>query len=431
MNSKKRFSKLISGILTFLLIVSLAGVVSCDKKDEPVPPAPQPAKYTIKGVVNNQQSNTALSGVLVTMGALTQTTDASGVFEFKDLTVAGKYTINLTKEGFFDATYSLEFPEAAPNHTVTFNISITMVPFVPGVTPIDFSTGGTIDIEGGTPVTLTIPAGTTVKDKDNNTITGPINITAVETPDIVSGSNNNPGLSVLRFEPSGLQFSKPLPLTVKNPFSTFKFSNVQLEYYNETTKEWEVKSQSVTYNSTTKEYATTIDHFSMYKVAFVTTSTGMGFLTEALNVVDTPIENTTLVPVDVSKIKVERKNGYIFETPLETIIANAGVTGTDATKLKKVIEDAIKPYYGNSSSVTSFATVEQDISVSRTVQPNYKLVTTGSQAINKNKYSISISTDSGTAVIDVVVQSAGAVSLFFQDVSLDDHDHGSGGGGTL
>lgn len=431
MNALQKLSKLISKIFALLLIVSLAGVVSCEKDDEPVLPEPSPAEYTIKGVVNNQQTETPLSGVLVTMGTLTQTTDESGVFEFNELSTAGKYTIMLTKDGFFDATYSLEFPEAAPNHSITFNISITMVPFVPGVTPVDFSAGGSIDIEGATPVNINIPAGTVVTDKDNNPITGPINITAVETPDIVSGTTGNPGLAVLKFEPTGLQFSKPLKLAVKNSFSTFKFSDVQLEYYNETNGEWEVQPQGVTYNTTSKEYETSINHFSLYKLALVTTRTSMGFVTDALNVIDSPINNNTLAPIDVSKIKVERKSGYVFETPLETLIANAGVTGTDATNLKMLIENAIKPYYGNSAAVASFTTVEQDISVARTIQPNYKLVTTGSQAIDKNKFSISISTDSGTAVIDIVVQSAGAVLLFFQDLSLDDHDHGSGGGGSL
>ncbi|MFA6770743.1 MAG: carboxypeptidase regulatory-like domain-containing protein, partial [Bacteroidales bacterium] len=228
MNTRKKINDLIKGAFTLFLIISLAGIVSCEKKDEPVPPAPLPAKYTIKGVVLNQQNNQALPGVLVTMGSLSKTTDASGNFEFKDLTTAGKYTLIFTKDDFFDATYSIEFPEAAPNHVLTLNLSVSMVPYVPGVTPIDPSTGGTINIVAETPASLTIPAGTTVTDKNDVPVTGSINITAVPTTNIVSGTLNNPGLSVLRFEPSGLKFSNPLPLTIDNPLTSVRFSSVQL-----------------------------------------------------------------------------------------------------------------------------------------------------------------------------------------------------------
>lgn len=429
MNARKKINDLIRGFFALLLIISLAGIVSCDNKDEPpVTPEPQPAKYTIKGVVMNQQTSTPLSGVLVTMGTLTQTTTAAGVFEFKDLTVAGKYTLVFTKNDFFSATYSLEFSAAAPNHVITYNLSITMVPFVPGVTPINPSTGGTIDIGGATPATLTIPAGTTVTDKNNVPVTGSINITAVPTPDIVSGTVNDPGVIVLRFEPSGLKFSKPLPILVNNPMASFSFANVMLQFYNETTNSWEIQPQAVTYNATTKQYGSSITHFSMYKFAFPTPRTNLGAVEEALNVIDTPIENRTLAQINVSKISVTRKNGYIFVTPLTTLIANAGITGADATKLKKIIEDALKPYFGNSASIAAFETVQQDIPVTRTVQPNFKLVTTGRQAIDRNKFAISIINTAGTTVvINVEVHSAGAVALAFQDISLDEHGHGGGG----
>lgn len=425
MNTRKKINDLIKGAFTLFLIISLAGIVSCEKKDEPVPPAPLPAKYTIKGVVLNQQNNQALPGVLVTMGSLSKTTDASGNFEFKDLTTAGKYTLIFTKDDFFDATYSIEFPEAAPNHVLTLNLSVSMVPYVPGVTPIDPSTGGTINIVAETPASLTIPAGTTVTDKNDVPVTGSINITAVPTTNIVSGTLNNPGLSVLRFEPSGLKFSNPLPLTIDNPLTSVRFSSVQLDFYNESSNQWEKQTQPVTFSTATNKYSTTINHFSIYKLAFVTPQTSLGSLEEAIKAVD-PIENTTSSVKNVSVINIELKKGYIFETPLATLISNAGITGTDATDLKKIIEDAIKPYYGNSNALTSFETVNQDFSVTRTIAPNYKLLTTGRQAIDRDKFSISV-TGSSTAVIDVVVHSAGTVTLVFQDVSLETHGHGGGG----
>ena len=76
--------------------------------------------------------------------------------------------------------------------------------------------------------------------------------------------------------------------------------------------------------------------------------------------------------------------------------------------------------------------VQQDIPVTRSIQPNYKLVTTGRQSIDRNRFSFSINNSAGTpVVINVEVHSAGAVALSFQDISLDTHGHGGGGGGSI
>ena len=432
MNGLKQTKLFFRSLLMILLVGSLTAISSCETSDEPTPPEPLPAKYTIKGQVLNQQNNQPLQGVVVTMGTLTATTSATGNFEFKDLTAAGKYTLTFAKADFFNATYSLEFQAAAPNHTITYNISVTMVPYVEGVTPITPAQGGTISIGGATPAALTIPAGTTVTDANNQPVTGAINITAVVTPDVVAGTVNNPGISVLRFEPSGLQFSNPLPLLVNNPLSNSRFSNVRLEYFNESQNQWIVQSQPVTFNSAENKYTTSITHFSMYKIAYVTTRTSLGAIEENINVVDTPIENKTLTAKSVSKIKVQRMSGYIFSTPIETVLANAGITGSDVATLKAMIEGMVKPYFGNTGASSSLAVVDEDISVSRTIQPNYKLVTTGRQAIDRNSFAVGIITPANTSVtVNFEVHSAGAVALFFQDILIDDHGHGSGGGGSL
>lgn len=294
MNAREKIRRIIRSIFTLFLIVSLSGLVSCEKNEQPVPPTPQPAKYAITGVVLNQESNNPIAGVTVKMGTLTQTTTANGKFEFKDLENPGKYTLVFTKTDFFGATFSLDIPAAAPNHVITIDISVTMVPYVAGVTPLNPTIGGTINISGASTTSLTIPAGTTVTDKDNKAVTGSINITAVNTPDILSGTLDNPGLAILRFEPSGLKFSKPLPLAVSNPLSSARFTNMELEFYNESTTQWELQTQPVTYDESGKKYNTTINHFSIYKLAFVTTKTNSGALEEALNVLGTPIEKNSL-----------------------------------------------------------------------------------------------------------------------------------------
>ena len=216
--------------------------------------------------------------------------------------------MTFSKEDFFEASYSLEFEEAAPNQVVSFSITVTMVPFVEGVTPINPTEGGVISIEGDVPVTVTVPAGTVVTDANNQPVTGTLNITAVETPDIVTAQTDyNPGLVVLNFEPSGLQFSNPLPIAVENPFETLRFDEIQLEYYNESTNEWEVQEQPITYAGTDNKFNTTINHFSMYKFAVGVRLSILSALDESINVIDSPIENRSITSQNVATIKVQRK----------------------------------------------------------------------------------------------------------------------------
>lgn len=431
MNARKKISIKIRTVLYAILIVSFAGLTSCATKD-PVPtPEPQPAKYTIKGQVMNQMTNTPLAGVLVTMGILSQTTNATGSFEFKDLTTAGKYTLAFTKADFFNSTYSIEFQSAPLNSTLTYNLSVTMVPYVPGVTPISFAGGGSINITGTIPATLSIPSGTVVTDKNGATVSGTINITAVVNPDIISGSLNNPGIGVFRFEPSGLQFSNPLYLVVDNPLTAYRFTHIHLEYFNQTLGQWEIKTTPVTYNSTTNKYATNIFHFSIYKVAAGITRTYMGATLENVNVINNNIENRSLLPVTITQIQVQRKNGYYYEPTVVAALNAKGITGADATALKTWIEDAIKPYYFNTNPLSTFALVNENISVNRVIIPDNKLITTGVQAIDVNKYTVSITSPTGTTIlVDIIVKSAGAVTLTHEDMHYTHGPHGGGGGGT-
>ncbi len=419
-----------------LLILSLAGVISCEKTQEPPPtPEPQPAKYSIKGQVINQATNAPLSGVLVTMGALTQTTTATGSFEFANLTTAGKYTLVFTKADFFSATYSIEFQEAGPNHTLVYTITATMVPFVPGVTPMNPVVGGVIPVTGGvTTTTLTIPASTTVKDKNGVTVTGNINITAVTVSDIIiAGATNNPGLTVMRFEPSGYQFSNPLPIKVRNPLSAFRFTQMQLEFFNSNTNLWELQTQPVSYVSATNDYSTTISHFSLYKLSFTSPVTEPTTVEQSIVVTDDIIRNSTLTNMLVTKIRYKRLSGYVLQTPILTSLSNAGITGADATALVPILTELVKNQFSGVSPLTAFAVNDAEHAVSRTIIPNYKLITTGSQKIITKQFSIQLTKTSDSTIKTVIIKAdyADMVTLTFQDLIFDAHDHGMGGGGSL
>ncbi len=429
------FKKIIKATFAGLMIVALVGVSSCKKTEEPVPtPEPQPAKYTIKGTVLNQATNAALPGVLVTMGALTATTTATGSFEFANLTTAGKYTLVLTKADFFSATYSIDFQAAGLNHTIVYTISATMVPFVPGVTPLNPVNGGTINVTSDIVTTLTIPANTAVTDKNGAAVTGNINITAVTTSDIViAGAVNNPGLTVLRFEPSGYQFSKPLPLIIHNPLSGYRFSQLQLEFFNALTTLWEIQTQPVAYLSTTNDYSTTLTHFSIYKISTTHSVTELTPTEQTIEVIDSVIRNFSLLNLPVTKIRYKRNTGYKLEKPILTSLSDAGITGADANTLAPLLLAVVKNHFNGADPVTAFTVSNVEISVDRTIIPKYKLLTTGKQKIVNKQFTITLvkNSDSSTKTVVIKVNSADIVTLEMQDKIFTAHDHGMGGGGSL
>lgn len=428
---------LFKGVAAALLVGFMSlGLASCEKKDEPTPPTPLPAKYIIKGEVLNQHDLTPLAGVTVTLGTSeTGTTDAAGIFKFENITSPGRYNLTFKKDNFFDATYSFDIAAAAPNHLITYSFSISMVPYVEGVTPLDPIVGGVIPVVGGADAELTISAGTVIKDEGGNVVDGLINIIAVETPDIIIGTVNNPGLFIARFEPSGLEFDPALDLAIPNPLGNdAHFKNVQLEFFNESTNSWVPQPQPVTLDGT--EYKTVIDHFSIYKLSFAGTRTAMAASQVGIVIGDEVIANEGLTPITVESIEVESKSGYFFTTPVEDLVAAGGFSSAVQPKIAAAIKNWIRGYYGNSDALTELATVTEDVSVEREIQPNYKLVTTGNQTIEKAKFTVVVVKSGGEEVtISVEVQSAGAVVLSFEDVSLDDHGHGHGhglgGGGTL
>lgn len=427
-----------------LLVAALVGAASCTKVPEPTPtPEPQPATYTIKGQVFNNTTKAYLPGVTVTMGTKTATTDSFGKFEFANLTTAGKYNIVLTKADFYSAQYSLEFPTAGLNHNLVYSITMTMVPYVPGITPLDPLAGGTIAIEGGTnDAALTIPASTTVKDANGATITGPINITAVEVNDIViAGAVNNPGIMTLRFEPTGLVFSKPLTVAVDNPLTAYKYAELQLEYFNNTLSKWEIQAIPVTYNLAANDYITSITHFSLYKVSFKAPVVDEASVIEPIKVLDSLMINRGLTPYNLTGIRYIEKQGYKFTEPLSTTLTNAGITGADQTALITSITQLVTNHYNGIAPLADFGTSTYTKSVTKAIQPMYYQIATANQTFTVKKFTIKVSntTDTELKTIEVRTKMAGTVDLVLQDLIYDEHahallhghDHGLGGGGTI
>ena len=439
MKARKFFTKLM-GVASATLLVALF-TSACTKVDEPMPlPQPQPATYSIKGEVYNNSTNAALAGVTVKMGTLTATTNASGKFEFLNLTAAGKYTINLTKDGFLATTITLEFPSAAPNHAMIYTVSAKMVPYVPGGTYIEPSVGGTLFIDGGaTDATLTIAPNTVVKDATGATITTPFQIVATQTNDQVVGTVLNPGLKVFNFAPSGYTFTPALSLKIDNPLTNYQFSGLILQYLS--TTGWVNETAPVTFDAVANDYVTSISHFSSYKVAFNVPVTAGTTTTETIKVYDSLKINRGLTAASWSNWKHVKKGGYVFSEPLDVTLNNLGITGADQGQLITSITDIVKYFNNGVTPLTAFTSADDTFVSAKSIPSLTYLIVTGKQSFTRKVYTLKVKTLNGATekTITVTTIHAGAVELFFDPKVYDEHahghyhghDHGLGGGGTV
>ena len=428
------------GVASATLLVALF-TSACTKVDEPMPlPQPQPATYSIKGEVYNNSTNAALSGVTVKMGTLTATTNATGKFEFLNLTAAGKYTMNLTKDGFLPTAITLEFPSAAPNHAMIYTVSAKMVPYVTGGTYIDPVVGGTLSIEGGDQDSkLVMAANTVVKDGTGATVLTPFQILAVQTNDPSAGSEIYPALKVFSFTPNGYTFAPALTLSIDNPLTNYQYSNLILQFF--TNNAWVTETAPITFDQTLNDYVTKISHFSMYKVAFNIPITAGTTTTETIKVYDSLKINRTLTSVSWSNWKHVKKGGYVFSQPLDQTLNAIGITGADQGQLITSITNNIKLLNNGVAALAAFTTADDTFVSAKTIPSMTYMIVTGKQSFNRKVYTFKVKTLDGATekTITVTTIHAGAVELFFDPKIYDEHahghyhghDHGLGGGGTV
>jgi hypothetical protein len=429
------------GVASATLLVALF-TSACTKVDEPTPlPQPQPATYSIKGEVYNNQTSTALAGVTVQMGTLTTTTDNAGKFQFLNLTTAGKYVINLSKDGFLPTAISLEFQPAAPNHALIYTVSAKMVPYIPGGTYIEPSVGGTLLIEGGAQdATLTVDANTVVKDANGATVTTAYQIVANETTDQSTETELLPALKVFTFAPTGYTFTPALTLTVDNPLTNYQYSNLVLQYF--TNNAWETQSTPVTFDETDNNYVTMISHFSSYKVAFDTEVTAGTTTEENITVIDSLKINRGLTDVTWSNWVHVKKSGYVFEGSLNTILTNAGIADAgDQAEIIASIKNIVTKFNNGVAPADAFTSGNDTYVNERDIPSLTYMIITGKQTFTRNTYTLKVKTLDGTSEKTIVFTTvhAGTVDIEFDLKQYDEHahghyhghDHGLGGGGTI
>lgn len=112
-----------------MLGLTTLGVSSCCKEDpiavQVVDPA-QEVEYYVKGQVVSSVDETPLSGVKVTLGGQTVTTDAQGSYQLT-LSEAKNYTVSFTKDGYVTQTAEANLTGAANRAVMTANVRMYAV----------------------------------------------------------------------------------------------------------------------------------------------------------------------------------------------------------------------------------------------------------------------------------------------------------------
>lgn len=396
------------GMFTFLS-------VSCsddDKDEKPeegevvVTPEPE-IEYYIMGTVT--EAGKGLAGIDVKINTETVKTDADGKFSVTENAV-GTYTIEVSPAGYLSQKTSVEIAAGVENRSVvTVALALTkesapvkVEPDKEVVVTDNSSTNEGISAPGETepdkvvenaPVTkaeVVIPAGALPKsgtgiNEDGsadvsvtNFVPAPKEVsTKVEVSEENKEVEKSTPLAAVKFEPSGLQFEKPITMAVANPVPgvTFEAGDMQLTYLNPDNGQWETTENAVTYNAETDKYEAPIYHFSSYAMENVVKNAISGALVVKDEVLGQDSYDNTKNAKAVLGIvlKYTEKSGWDYEGNLAEIVRAAlpGASSITVNAMVAYIKTRMFTMMGSLSGVTSTERIYNTVNVNGYTLMNY------------------------------------------------------------
>lgn len=185
-----------------LLTITLAAFISCDlQKENPTDETKTSSADVgvINGIVSEEATGGALSGVNITLNGVIKQTDANGNFNYGSEIIVGSYQLTANKAGYIGITRNIVIKKDLS----TF-ISLKLFKKEAAVT-INAATGGTVGLN--TSRVLQIPANALSQNTD-------ISITQVLGAGIPVQMNDRFIIEALSLEPNGLNFTSPATLQV-------------------------------------------------------------------------------------------------------------------------------------------------------------------------------------------------------------------------
>ena len=238
MRTRRKFTFLTTALLVGVLSVWLIQSCKISKVgpiDPYVPVIPTPAATLVTGIVWNDATDAGLSGVAITVGGLSATTNSAGIYTIEERLPAGTYTLTASLANYVDVNRTLI---VANDTTSTYDIDIAMVEKAAPVT-VDATAGGTVTADDGG--TVEIPAGALTSTTDI-TVT-PINTTSGAAQDEIPDQAPTETISyAYSLEPHGTTFSQPVTITVpvgEIPVDEITSGQVKAMKFNVLNNTWE------------------------------------------------------------------------------------------------------------------------------------------------------------------------------------------------
>lgn len=284
----------------------------------------------VSGVVTD--GSAALSGVTVTAGDASATTDASGVYMLP--VSAGTVTVTVSGDGYVPVSRSVTVAKMA-------------------VATLDFELAGRNDSQTLTPesdlaieesidkvTTMTFPAGAVAE----NTEVSITEYRAQTEPDNVGA------ISVVYCEPDGQEFLEPVRVEIaKNTSSEVAFADMKHYVQNEQ-GDW-VEEGDVTVED--GHYVSSLTHFSRHAFGAAAVWSARTESDENADAIE--IDNLGNVSAITSDVTVPARSGWEVDGDLSAIINSAlsGVSASDAEALASDLNRMLRNAKGTASNVTT------------------------------------------------------------------------------
>lgn len=263
---KTNFRKFIS-VLSLVALVSTAALTSCSKDE--VTSVPEDVTTTIEeayyiaGVVSDADG--LLSGVAVTAGSESTTTDSEGTYSIK-MSSSSQTSVNFSKDGYVSIDATATFASDATTGAVAIlSQTLTQKAEAKAVTAGEQSEL-TFEDQGGSDIIVSIPADALTENVEiavtdyisTATPDAAESLAAAETTG--SAQTVTGALTSVDLEPSGITFETPITISIPGEY-------VEGAYHAKLVGgEW-VKQGDVEYDSSTGLYAIQVDGFSQHSIA--------------------------------------------------------------------------------------------------------------------------------------------------------------------
>ena len=282
----------------------------------------------VSGVVTD--GSTALSGVTVTAGDASATTDASGAYMLP--VSAGAVTVTASGDGYVPVSRSVTVAETAVT-TLDFelanrNASQTLTP------ESDLAMEESIDKI----TTMTFPAGAVTENTE-------IAITEYRAE---TEADNVGAISVVYCEPDGQEFLEPVRVEIDKTTSP-EVAFADMKHYVQNEQGNWVEEGDVTVEDNL--YVTSLRHFSNHAFGAAATWSGRTESSEEDDVIE--IDNIGNVSAITSEVSVSARSGWEVDGDLSSIVSAAlsGVSASDAEALASDLNRMLRNAKGTTSNV--------------------------------------------------------------------------------